>query len=199
MAERARGRKKAGQGKVPSRGRVATLPKQSKKKRGIGDNSGLHAVSDEVIERHLLTLKAKKKALDKIVADYKEDLDQARGVYRSARKLAKKEGVNLKGFDIMVGVEGQDMGHVQVDYADAGRYLRITDSPLAKQLNLFQNMEAPEPPINALLQGEQAGKNAEPAENNPHTPGSEYFQQWADGWAKGQKANMDSMAGASVN
>ena len=32
---------------------------------------------DEVIERNLSTLKAKKKALDKVVADYKDDLDQA--------------------------------------------------------------------------------------------------------------------------
>lgn len=202
MAERARARKKVGKGKgkVPSRGTVATLPKK-KGKRGIGDNSGLHAVPDEVIGRHLDTLKAKKKALDKVVADYKEDLDQARGVYRSARKLAKKEGVNLKAFDIMSELESEDMGHVQVNYADVARYQKITDSPLL-QLEMFAGMLAPEPKVDVALQGQQAGKEGANRDSNPHKPGSDDFQVWDENWMVGQGQIANKMAksgGATIN
>lgn len=194
MANRAKpktAKKKAAKGRVVSRGTVATLPKRKSKKRGIGDSSDFHAVPDEVIERNLVAVKAKKKALDKIVADYKEDLDQARGVYRSARKLAKKEGVNLKAFDILVALESDDLGHVQVNYADVARYQQLTDSPLL-QLDMFKGMLAPPAAkVDANLQGQHAGKNAEPAENNPFTAGSEDFQSWAEGWATGQQMNMD--------
>ena len=185
-------KKAAAKGKVTSRGTVATLPKKLKgKKRGIGDNSGLHAVPDEVIARNLAAVKAKKKALDKVVADYKEDLDQARGVYRSARKLAKKEGVNLKAFDIMVSLEADDLGHVQVNYADVARYQELTDSPLL-QLDMFKGMLAPPAPkVDANLQGQAAGRNAEPPENNPHKAGTEEFVSWAEGWAAGQAMNAE--------
>ena len=187
MAERARAKKKTakGKGKVPSRGTVAVLPKRTKGKPGPGHNSGLHAVPDEVIGRHLDTLKAKKKALDKVVNDYKEDLDQARGVYRSARKLAKKEGVNLKAFDILSELESDDMGHVQVNYADVARYQKITDSPLL-QLEMFSGMLAPEPKVDVALQGQEAGKEGVSPDANPHKPGSDEFQIWFENWQIGQ-------------
>ncbi len=196
MATRASGKKKsAAKGKVPSRGKVATLPKQSKRKRGgIGDNSGLHAVDDSIIERNLDALKAKKKALDKVVADYKEDLDQARGVYRSARKLAKKEGVNLKAFDIMHALESEDMGHVQVNYADVARYQKITDSPLL-QLEMFSSMLAPEPTVDVALQGLNAGKGGEPASNNPFGPGTDEFMLWDKNHKLGVEQAVDGFRG----
>lgn len=184
MAERARAKKKTGAGKVSSRGTVATLPKKGKKA-GVGHNSGIHAVPDEVIQRHLNTLKTKKKGLDKVVADYKEDLDTARGVYRSARKLAKKEGVNLKAFDIMVALEAEDMGHVQVNYADVARYQKITDSPLV-QLEMFSSMLAPEPKVDVALQGQQAGKEGVDRDQNPHKPGSDDFVIWDENYQLGQ-------------
>lgn len=197
MAERARAKKKtAAKGAVKGKA-IAVLPKKTKGgkgKPGVGHNSGLHAVSDEVIGRHLDTLKAKKKALDKIVNDYKEDLDQARGVYRSARKLAKKEGVNLKGFDIMIELEGQDMGHVQVNYADVARYQKITDSPLL-QLEMFAGMLTPEPAVDVALQGQQAGKEGANRDSNPHKPGGDDFQIWDENWMLGQKMIADKMGG----
>lgn len=190
MAERARvsAKKKAAKGKVKGKP-IATIPqatKGRKGKRGIGDNSGLHAVPDEVIERNLDALKAKKKALDKVVNDYKEDLDQARGVYRSARKLAKKEGVNLKAFDIMSDLESEDMGHVQVNYADVARYQKITDSPLL-QLEMFAGMLTPEPKVDVALQGQQAGKEGVNRTSNPWKPGSDEFQCWDENWIVGQQ------------
>jgi hypothetical protein len=187
MAERAKSKPRAAKGKIKGKA-IATLPKKSKGakgKPGVGHNSGLHAVSDEVIGRHLDTLKAKKKALQKIVDGYKDDLDQARGVYRSARKLAKKEGVNLKAFDIMADLESDDMGHVQVNYADVACYQKITDSPLL-QLEMFSSMLAPEPAVDVALQGQQAGKEGVNRDANPHKPGGDDFQVWDENWMLGQ-------------
>jgi ribosome modulation factor len=185
MAERVKGKKKnAAAKKRPMKGDKASNPRAKK-----GDNSkAFHAVPDEVIARHLKAIKAKLKAMDPIL----EELNEARGVYRNARKLAKKEGVNLDALDIILKLENVDMGKVQVDHADAGRYLRILESPLATQLDLFQNMQVVAPEVDARLQGRQAGGNAEPAENNPFTPGSEQFQQWAEGWAEGQNDNAEA-------
>lgn len=189
MAERAKSKKTAAKGRVSSRGTVATLPKKGKKA-GMGHNSsGMHAVPDEVIKRHLETLKAKKKALDKVVADYREALDQARGVYRSARKVAQKEGVNLKGFDIMIALDGEDMGHVQVNYADVARYQKLTDSPLL-QLDMFSGMLAPEPKVDVALQGQQAGKEGVDRSDNPHKPGSDDYLIWEENWQIGQNQNI---------
>jgi hypothetical protein len=191
MAQRARGKKKsASKGKIPSRGRVATLPKQSKKRRGRGDNSGDHALSNDDVLYHGAQLDAARNKMKSIT----EELDQARGVYRSRRKTAKSAGYNLAAYDINVKLKTQDMGHIQVDYADAGRYLRLEGSPLATQLSLFQNMEAPAPEVDALLQGEAAGKNAEPAENNPFLAGSDNFARWAEGWASGQLENAKTFS-----
>lgn len=187
MAERAKAKKKTAAKKkaTPMKGDKASSAKGPRRARK-GDNSGaIHAVKDEVIERHLKSIKSKLKAMDPIL----EELNEARGVYRNARKLAKKEGVNLDAVDIILKLENLDQGKVLVDHADAGRYLAIMDSPLATQLDLFQNLQAQMPEVDALLQGRQAGGNAEPAENNPFKPGTSEFQQWAQGWAEGQDEN----------
>lgn len=196
MAERARAKKKAtAKKKAPMKGDKAPKAKGPRKARK-GDNSGaMHAVPDETIERHLKTIRAKLKAMEPIL----DDLNEARGVYRNARKLAKKEGVNLDAVDIILNLENLDQGKVLVDHADAGRYLRIMESPLATQLELFQNLEPPAPEVDARLQGRQAGGNAEPAENNPHKPGSEQFQAWAEGWAEGQNDNAEAFRNAQVH
>ncbi len=186
MAERAKGRAKAAKGKIPSRGRVATLPKQSKGKRGIGDNSG-HTVPDEVIARHHDAMNSKWKGVERA----KESYDQAKGVYQSSRKAAKKEGVNLTAYDINRALEKQDLGIVQIDHADAARYQKIMGSPLV-QLGLFDSVVVPPPAVDAFLQGEQAGKNAESTDNNPFQAGTDNFVKWSEGWAKGQKSVLDN-------
>lgn len=192
MASRANPKKKAAsaKGKVPSRGRMATLPKTKKgKKRGIGDNSGIHAVPDETILRAIETLRTKKRAMKKV----QEEFDQVKGVYRSARKKAKADGLNMDAFDLIEALENQDQGSVLINHADAGRYLKLTESPLALQMELFQNLSAPAPKVDANLQGQQAGKNAEDAENNPFQAGSEDFVAWAEGWATGQQMNAEKI------
>lgn len=188
MANRARPKaKKSSKGRIPSRGKVATLPKQSKsKKRGRGDNSGLHAVPDEVYERHLAKIDSTAKAMERAKAEY----DQAKGVHQSAFKAAKGDGCDIDAIRLARKLDKQDSGVTQVTYANVSRVLNLMESPLgSKQLDLFGAIAKPEPEVDAFLQGEQAGKEAVDAGSNPFTPGSLKFGQWAEGWVKGQAAN----------
>lgn len=192
MANRAkpRARTKAARGKIKSRGKVATLPKQSRKaKGGIGHNSG-GGIPNEVYERHLAKIDTTAKAMEKA----KESFDQAKGVHQSAYKAAKSDGCDTDAIRLARKLEKQDHGVTQVTYANVARILNIMGSPLgSEQLNLFGAIETPSPKVDANLQGQMAGKNAEPAENNPFDPGTDNFQQWAEGWVTGQEMNQDTL------
>ncbi len=170
--------------KATSKGRVkAGNPVGSRGRAGKGHNSSiLHAVPDETVERCITLLDKDRKGMEKA----KAELDSVRGVYRDRRKKFEKDGLNLHAYDNIVKLRSMDLGKVQVDSADTGRYLRILQHPLATQLELFQNITVPEPVVDANLQGQAAGKNAERAENNPYTPGTESFAAWAEGWVTGQ-------------
>lgn len=193
MAERARSSKKkatkAAKGKVKSKGSVAVLPKQSKgkKKPGIGHNSG-GGISDELIKQHE---KALRTGLTNI-AELTKEVNQARGVYRAARKRAKSERYNLAAFDINWKLEQEDLGKVQQNYADAARYQKVMDSPLA-QISMFDSLLEPAPEVDVALQGLNAGKGGEPIDNCPWPPGSEKFMLWRDNWEKGQEANRQEL------
>lgn len=191
MASRAKGpnRKAGGKGRVKGKA-LMTLPKGAKKRR-MGDNSSkAGGVSPEIKLRHTAKLKSELKKVD----DIRVDLNQQMGVYRAARKLAKKEGLNLSAFDINLKLEKMDMGQVHQDYADAAELLRLTDSPLATQLSLFQNLLAPEPVVDVALQGLNAGKNAEPIDNCPYKPGTEDYIKWRDNWEIGQQQNREGLS-----
>lgn len=179
--------------KTKARGKNAKAKTATKKqRRSIGDNSGkFHAVPDETIVRAIDTLRTKKRAMKKV----QEELDQLKGVYRSARKRAKNDGLNLDAFDLIESLENQDQGTVLVNHADAGRYLRLTESALATQMELFQNLEAPAPKIDVALQGQQAGKEGAPADVNPHTPGSDDFVIWHDNHKIGVKQAEAGLSG----
>lgn len=197
MANRAKAPSaKARKGKVKGKA-IATLPKGAKGKKGkaakpgIGHNSGVRAaITDEMIKSHEKALRA---GLKNIAIATKE-VNQERGVYRAARKLAKKEGYNLAAFDINWALEQEDLGKVQQNYADAARYQKVTDSALA-QLSMFDSLLEPAPLVDVALQGLNAGKNAEPIENCPYAPGTENFVKWRDNWETGQQQNRQGLAG----
>jgi len=183
VANRAKAKsKKATQGKVKSRGKVATLPKQKGARAGIGHN-GAPKADESTVKHHHAALRSDLKA----IADIVEEMDQAKGVYRSTRKAAKKAGINLASFDFNRKLEEDDQGKIHTDIAEAVRYQKITGSKLV-QLQLFNpNLEGPlAPEVDAKLQGFNAGKNGEPGDNNPHKPGTPEFVQFAEGWVEGQ-------------
>ena len=170
MAERARSKaKKASKSKTKSARAKTEAPPPS-----IG-----HNVPDEVIERHV-----------KKITQTGAALETAKGAHQSAYAKAKEDGVNTDALKLALKLHGKrDHGVVVTDYADTGRILKLMGSPLATQLDMFQDLNAAEPPPYA--EGLKAGRNAEPPENNPHKAGTEKFVRWAEGWAGGQAENAD--------
>lgn len=194
MASRANPKKKAAaaKGKVPSRGRVATLPKKTKaKKRRRGDNSGDHSVPDEVYERHLAKINSTEKAMQKA----KEEFDQAKGVHQSAYKAAKGDGCDIDAIKLARNLDQQDHGVTQITYANVARVLNLLESPLGSaQMDLFGAIVTVDSPkVDPFVRGEADGKAAVDAGDNPYNAGSSEFQRWAEGWAKGQQENMDAL------
>lgn len=171
-----------------ARAKAAKKPRRDRR----GGNSGDHSVPDEVYERHLSKIDSTAHAMDKAKVEY----DQAKGVHQSAYKAAKEDGCDIDSIRIARKLDGQDHGATVITYANVARVLNLMDSPLgSKQLDLFGAIVQPAPKVDANLQGQQAGKNAEPAENNPFTPNTDDFVSWAEGWATGQSMNMDEFAG----
>jgi len=190
--------KKARTGKVPSRGKVATLPKSAlkakgkgkKARRALGDNGGPGLTDAQI--------KAELNRLNRLYSDWEKDRDvakQSNGVYRSAIKAAKKIGIDTDAYIGARDKDRADHGKIIVQAANEGRYLRIMDSPLATQMDLFQNLnpeEAP-PTLDVALQGQMAGKNAEPESNNPYLPGTDDFQIWLENHKIGIGQAADSL------
>lgn len=195
MAARASAKSKnARKGKVPSRGKVATLPPQSTRaknaakgnggKRGkVGHNSG--GISDEVYQTFLDRIDRTRLAMDKS----KELYDQAKGVHQSAFKAAKEAGCDTDAIRLAHKLNKQDAGQVQILYANVSRILDITESPLGtEQLNLFGSIAPPKPAEEKpSVRGLKAGEAGVDRRQNPYTPGSEEFAEYDSAWVKGQE------------
>lgn len=200
MAERAKAPAKKSRkgGKIKSRGTVAELPKSAKRKPGIGHNGG--GPSDELYARHWEKIESTSKAAEKA----KEAYDQAKGVHQAAYKQAKQDGCDTDAIRLLRKLHKQDQGVVTMMYSNVARVARIVGSPYGpEQLGLFDNMESPagSPKVDANLQGQMAGKQGEPRDNNPFSPGSDDYQTWDDGWMTGQKMIAEGMRpeGSAVN
>lgn len=172
----------------------AAKSKAAKGANGIGHNSsGRQQLSPEQVKYFEKKLRG---GLRDIAAATKE-ANQARGVYRSDRKEAKKAGYNLNAFDINWRLEQEDLGKIQQDYADAAYYQHVTDSPL-KQISMFDSLLPPtpksEPPgVRGFKAGESGLVNQT---DNPYTPGTEDFVAWDENWTKGQAKLAESGARA---
>jgi len=180
MAERAKskGRRRNGNGQ-------STLPLSGKKKRssrGVGDNSG-GDVPTEVYERHLGVISTRRNAMQRA----QETAKQRTGEYRSALRAAKEDGCNTDAMLLAHKLDKMDPIEVALLYRDTGRVLRLDESKLATQLNLFADVAAPAPE-NPVLAGEAAGKRGDPRESNPHLPGSNDYVLYDSAWQQGQES-----------
>lgn len=182
MANRARPKTKAKAQKGKVKGAaIATLPKSAKSKRGKGDNSRNAGISDAEVKIEL-------GKLDRLFSSYEKDNEvakQSKGVYNSALKAAKKNGIDTDAYVAARDKNRADHGRVITQAANEGRYLRVMNSPLATQMMLFQNLEEPGPAVDVALQGQMAGKGGEPIDNNPHTPGGDDWAVWNENHAIG--------------
>lgn len=162
---------------------IETLSRQAAKENAKSTkNTG--EVTDETVGMHVNLIKAAE-------ANWREARDRAaelQGVLRNRYKVAKNDGVDVDALKLAFKITERASGEIVAEQRNIGRYLKIMGSPLGTQWSLFEDSVTQEgrPKVDANLQGQHAGRNGEPAENNPFTPGSDDFAAWADGWTNGQ-------------
>lgn len=153
-------------------------------------------VSDETVGMHVNLIKAAE-------TNWQEARDRAaelQGVLRNRYKVAKNDGVDIDALKLAFKIAQRTSGEVVSEQRNVGRYLRIMGAPLGTQWTLFPEDEPANgagPTVDANLQGQHAGRNGEPGENNPFTPGSDDFQAWAEGWVVGQNMLAKGIGGTA--
>ena len=197
MAERARAKAKkktAKGGKIRSRGKVAELPASALKARKGSKHNGPPGMTDDQIA----DWQGKLDRSYKKVTDAQDEVRTMNGVYRSMLKAAGKEGFDKQAYIEARTLDKEDHGHVQVRYANIGRYLKVRGSNLATQMDLFQidlpEIEDEAPAVRGLRAG-RAGDDR--AKSNPYKPGSEDFEAFDSNWLTGQKEIANRMAEGS--
>lgn len=144
-------------------------------------------VSDETIGMHIGLIKDAEAKWRKL----RDEATQAQGVLRNRYKVAKNDGVDVDSLKLAFRIAERVSGEVISEQRNVGRYLRIMGAPIGTQWSLFDDVDDGDtgagPKVDPNLQGQHAGRNGEPAENNPFTPGTEPFTEWAAGWVNGQE------------
>lgn len=158
---------------------IEKLAESAKKANAKTKNVG--EISDETVKMHENLILAAELEWHK----KRDDASVAQGVYRNRLKVAKSDGMDVDAFKKAAKEAKRTAGEVIAEQRNIGRYLRIMGSPLGTQWSMFDGEEAAET-IDPAAQGEQAGLNGEPRENNPHTAGTTPWFMWGNGWQLGQ-------------
>lgn len=183
MAERARAAKN-GDATNDEIEQLASSRRKAAKGKKAAKNAG--PVSDETIGMHIGLIKDAEAKWRKL----RDEATQAQGVLRNRYKVAKNDGVDVDSLKLAFRIAERVSGEVISEQRAVGRYLRIMGAPIGTQWSLFDEVEiegGDGPKVDPNLQGQHAGRNGEPAENNPFTPGTEPFTEWAAGWVNGQE------------
>jgi hypothetical protein len=141
-------------------------------------------VSPELIARHYAQIGSALKASK--AAD--EVAKKKRSALQNAYKAAKSDGCPVDAMKQARRLDEGDHAEAILHFKDVGRVLEVVESDLP----LFRDITIP-PPVNAYLAGRQAGREGGPADQNPHTPGSEEFTRWDEGHRSGIEAATEGL------
>lgn len=180
MAERARGK--------------SPKSKRRGKRNGVGHNSGEKVVAfpnsdipDEVRERHLKAVELAELAVERA----RKPLKAAQTRLQAALQTARDDGVHVDGMQDARKLSKRDRLDVLQRYTETGKFLRLMESPLAVQLELFKTGEWPQP-VNINLQGYRAGKIGA-AFDCPHPPGTEEYIHYKAGFDTAQQELQEDL------
>lgn len=201
MAERAKAKKKtaakkkaAARGKVKSKEPLGTIPASALKAKKGNKHNGPPAggMSDEEKKSWQNKLSRARKDWD----DKHEEAKSAKGVYDNVCKAAKKVGFAVDAWKDARELDKDDHGSVQQHYANVGDQLRVMNSNLATELNLFQDIdprfaegddEAP------AVKGLKCGRAGNSIDENPYTPGTEDYEAFRGNWFKGNDERLEQL------
>lgn len=156
-----------------------------------GKNIG--EASDETVGMHVNLIKAAEVEWREL----RDKASRAQGVLRNRYKVAKGDGVDVDSLKLAFRIAERATGEVVSEQRNVGRYLRIMGSPLGTQWPLFDSEDAVET-VDPAAQGEHAGLNGEPRENNPYTPATTPWFMWNNGYQVGQDKLAGSFGGGET-
>lgn len=174
--------------KAKLKGNVVDLKSARDKKKS---NVPYGEPTDETVLMHMKWIDEAQAKVDKI----KAELDSAKGTLRQRFAAAKEARLDIdalkdarKESDVPVNEAVSHMRH-------KARYLRLMEAPIAsEQLGLFPWLDIKtEAKAEPYMEGQAAGKNAEPRENNPYPPGSDAWSLWMAGHQVGQDDLQESL------
>lgn len=156
-----------------------------------GHNSG--EPPDEVVNRNFDAIEV---ALAEIDAAGRI-MQKARAELKAARSTAKTDCGSKAWVESIVAAvklkrqaEKGGTGELVTEHRQIGRILRLKGVPLGTQYNLFAVPETDKDgaKVDATAEGEHAGREGVPREDNKYTPGSPDWFAWNNGWQAGQDA-----------
>lgn len=157
-------------------------------------------LTPEAFLQHYRVIGDAKRVMDRV----QDELKSARGIYRSALKAAKKQGVNQAMLIEAMRIKTiADETEEAMHFRDLGRYLRYLNSPLGAQFGLFDDGQVEVSPDarakhddwEAHEAGYRAAQAGTPVEDCPFPVGSEAAQVWSLGHSKASKVLADVQAG----
>lgn len=180
MAERARGSSKK--------------RRKGKKQNGVGHNSNAGQfpnadIPDEVRQRHLNAVEQADLAVERARKPLKAALTRR----QAALKAATDDGVNVDGLQDARKLTKRDRIDVMQRYKETGHFLRLLESPLVTQLELFKVGEWPET-VSINLQGYRIGKMGGSFDAEcPHPPGTDQYIQFKAGYDTAQQELQEQL------
>lgn len=174
----------------------ASRKKRSAKRKsngaGPGHNSNVVGfpggdIPDEVRQRHLDAITRAELAVERARAPLKA----AQNRLQAIKQTARDDGVHVEALYDARTLSKRDRIDVLQRYGETGKFLRLMDSPLVTQLELFRTGEWPEP-VSVNLQGYRAGKSGA-VFDSPHPPGSEQYIHYKAGYDTAQQELQEQL------
>ena len=160
--------------------------------RGANGQAGAgHNVTDETIAEHMKKVMSARSEMQ----DVQEQLDEARGVYRSCLKAAKKSGVDPDAITAALKMMDGDHAEIRVRSQMTRRILKVSGSPLAlvyaEQPDLFDAAGPKQAHVTgsddaAFADGYNKGKAGGNINANPHGRTATAHAAWNRGWHQAQ-------------
>ena len=176
--------------------------RRGRKPKGAGEAAGVPAISNyrpptgkdtTLFQGYFKQAEAQDKVIDrqlKALQSAKQELGQ---IYRQA----KEAGVPVARVAMMKRVikeRKMDAGEMLADARENAFQHTAMKSQVADVLPMAMLL-APPSLAEIGIMGEHAGKNGEPSDNNPWTPGTPQFVEWAGGHKKGQRESAGKVFG----
>jgi hypothetical protein len=131
------------------------------------------------------------KNIDKAMTTLQRE-KQSLGEIYTAAKAAGVPSERVKQLKKTIAERKRDAAEVLVEERERAWQHTVMKSEIREVLP-FEHLMKPPSLKEIEMQGEHAGKNGEPPDNNPWTPGTPQYVAWAGGQKKGHRDNVDSV------